>query len=299
MSIFSLFAAPQVMAQSGDSQIYDPTFMGKVPPAVQSANNQKEQQQAQQGFQSPTSITVALVNHDYMDPNQFGIQMTVPDMVSGCFEISPLEYEAEFIDPYFLDIKVKKYRMVMPEGRADLQKCSVQNKMATALMVLDKNDLKSRGTKEIRFSADAGRDVYDIVLTDSEFQLIPQTTNVFKPKSLTGDLKDRMAYSFNGDGTIVLQVPMAKPDDNIAQEIEIFATSRALTPMKNGINVMNNGLKTFAYRDDNGRFGVLLNDDGYAEIGTITVMRPHDGPDGRTQAPVELTVFATRPGTEL
>ena len=288
------------LAQS-ESQIYDPTFTGKNNEAEEAAMLQKERQEAELGFIAPTSVNIALVHPNYMEDHQFGIQMSVPDVVSGCFNLSPLEYEANFVDPYYLDIKVKKYRMTTPKGRAELQKCDLQNKQVSGIMLLDKNDLMRRGTQEIRFSSDAGRDTYKIILTDKSVELVPDSASFFKPQGLTGALKDRIAYNFNDAGAITLHVPMAQDGEDITAQIESFAMSHALAPAESGpmLELGDDGGAVYHFKDSSGRFSSMINEDGYAEIGTISVMRPYDGPEGRTQVPVDLSVFVTRPGTKL
>ena len=291
---------PSASAQA-ESQLYDPTFSGKTNEAEEAAISSKERKEAEQGFIAPSNINIALVHPNYMEDHQFGIQMSVPDVVSGCFNLSPLEYEANFIDPYYLDIKIKKYRMIMPKGRAELQKCDLQNKQGAWLLLLDKIDLMRRSTQEIRFSSDAGRDSYKINLTDDMVELVPDSTNFFKPQGLTGALKDRITYNFNGAGAITLQVPMAQDGEDITAQIESFATSHALAPSESNpmLEVGDDGGIVYHFKDSSGRFSSMINEDGYAEIGTISVMRPYDGPEGRTQMPVDLSVFVTRPGTKL
>ncbi len=227
--------------------------------------------------------------------------MSLPDVVSGCFTFSPLEYEAKFVDPYFLDIKVKKYRKIEPPVNPDKRKCDVQNKTSSAMMVLDKNDLQSRGTKQIRFSTEGGRDVYGVLLDDTSLALIPETMSVFKGANLGGDLKDRLVYHFSGATTVALQIPMADAGEHITDEIMAFATAHALTPSQNNVtmSLSDNDKATYHFEDASGRFTGMIGADGYGEIGTISVMRPYDGPHGRTETPVELRVFVTRPGTEL
>src|SRR5690606_16769107 len=124
----------------------------------------------------------------YMDADQFGLQMSVPDVVSGCFEVTPLEYEARFVDPYYLDIKVKRYRRVPLPGTPAT--CERQNKMSTAMMALSKSDLQQRGTQEIRFSTGAATDSYKVEIDDSKIELVPRSMLVFKAAGMTGPLKD-------------------------------------------------------------------------------------------------------------
>ena len=280
---------------------YDPTFSGHTNAAADYIRGLQRQSLVDKGFIKPNIVQVALVHYPYMQDDQFGIQMAVPDMVSGCYTLTPLEYEAKFVDPYFLDIKVKKFRRVAPEGPGAQAKCDQKNKMSTALMVLDKQDLIKRGTQEIRFSTEVTTDVYRIIVDDAHLELVPQSMVIFKARDLAGPLKDRLLYSFSSDRMVALQVPMAKPGEDLTAQVVRFAQTRALVPAT-PTNVAawgGNGLATYYFYDDNGHIIDQIGENGYAELGKIEVDRPFDGPDGRGTMQSELSVFVTRPGTQL
>ncbi len=289
-------------SSGGESQLYDPTFTGQGGnKAAERIHEMKRESLKDKGFISPQAIQISIVHYPFMEQSQYGIQMAVPDLVSGCFTLSPLEYEANFVDPYFLDIKVKKYRRVAPEGPLAFKKCNSKNQMSTALMVLDKQDLLKRGTEEIRFSGDAGSDTYKILISEDHLELIPESMLVFKAQSLGGPLKDRIIHSFASGKMITLQVPMAQAGEDLSNEIIAFARTRALTPATPTQPAAwgGNGRAMYYFYDDNGHILEKIGENGYAELGKITVNRPYDGPEGRSQIPVELSVFVTRPGTQL
>jgi hypothetical protein len=173
--------------------------------------------------------------------------------------------------------------------------------MSTALMVLSKKDLQEKGTQEIRFSTESGTDSYRLILSDDHLELIPRSMMMFKATNLGGPLKDRILYSFASDKMIVLQVPMAQPGEDLSDAITLFARTRALTPANpdSPATWSGNGTATYYFYDDNGHIIDQIGEDGYAEIGQIAINRPYDGPDGRATTPVNLSVFVTRPGTQL
>jgi len=304
--VLCLLAAPLTPAFAQDdglaeSQTYDPTFTGSIKTPGESIREMQRASLTDKGFIRPDVVHVALVHYPYMSADQFGLQLSVPDMVSGCYDLTPLEYEAQFIDPYFLDIKVRQYRRVAPEGVNAYTQCDRKNKMATALMVLDRKDLKSRGTQQIRFSTETGRDNYKIILNDTQIELIPESMMVFKGQNMSGPLKDRVAHSFSGDTTVVLQVPMARPGEDLSNEIVNFALSQSLSMPESGQTTSwnSNGMATYYFTDTSGMMASRIGADGYAHVGTISALRPADGPNGRGEVPVPLGVFVTRPGTQL
>lgn len=296
--------SPPARAQADDlpeSNTYDPTFTGSGNKVEQQIRDAQRASLADKGFIRPDAVQVAVVHHPYMDDDQFGIQMSVPDVISGCYTLTPLEYEANFTPPHYLDIKVKKYRRIAPEGSPAGKKCDAQNKMASALMVLSRKDLQEKGTQEIRFSTEIGTDNYKIILDDTHMELVPRSMMIFKAEGMTGPLKDRIMYSFTNDKMIALQVPMANPGEDLTEEITLFAKTRALKPVNpdSPASWTGGGLATYYFYDDNGHIIDQLGEESYAEIGQIAVNRPYDGPEGRTTTPVSLSVFVTRPGTQL
>lgn len=280
-----------------ESMTYDHT--GSATANSEQMRNMQKRSMGDRGYIYPDKVEVSITHQSYMEDNQFGLQMSVPDLVSGCFKFSPLEYEANFVDPYFLDIKIKRYRRTAPEGVEAQKQCDSGNKMATALMVLDKEDLIKRGTKEIRFSTTNASDTYKIIIDDAHVELIAKSMMAFRVKN-TGGEKDRLSYSFSSDKTVALYVPMARPGEDFTQQIIEFARNRAMTPLAEGsVAWGGNGLATYYFEDNTGHILAQIGEKGYADVGKISVNRAADGATGRTDIPVSLSVFVTRPGTQL
>ncbi len=301
LCILSFTPLSHAADSEAESQTYDPSYTGQRNEAADKIREMQKQSQVEKGFIKPTTVQISLVHYPYMEEDQFGLQMSVPDMVSGCYNFSPLEYEAKFVEPYYLDIRVKQYRRIAPEGVNAAAKCTQNNKMSTALMVLDKKDLQGRGTQKIRFSADAGADTYEINLSDERLELIPESMVVFKAANLAGPLKDRLIHAFSSSSLVTLQVPMANPGEDLTPYVVNFAQTMGLSPApgENLVSWGGNGYATYYFYDKGGNTLSRIGPDGYAEIGVISVNRPYDGPQGRTKTAVDLSVFATRPGTQL
>ncbi|MFA5591784.1 MAG: hypothetical protein WC989_00525 [Micavibrio sp.] len=293
-----LFGAASPSRAQEESQTYDPTFTGRSNEAADYIRSMQRQSMQKQGFIKPDEVHVSLVRHDYMEDDQFGLQMAVPDVVSGCFEFSPLEYEANFNDPHYLDIKVIHYRRIEPQGGAQAGRCDRQNRMSTAIMVLSRSDLQKRGTQEIRFTADAGTDKYQILWNGSAIELRPLSMMVFKGRPLSGPLNDRIRLGFNGDSVVALHVPMAESGDDVDAQIHQFAMHRAMAPAQDGGNGDSGG-RIYYFYDQGGHIASQIGEEGYGELGTIMISRPMDGPGGRKLVQKELRVFVTRPGTRL
>lgn len=295
---FLLTAGP-AFADDPEKQIYSPgsTYKNETADTIRQLQKQSLQDK---GFIKPQIIQVSLVRHDYMEDDQFGILMAVPDVVSGCWEVTPLEYESTFIDPYYFEVRVKHFQRRKIEI-ADVQTaCPVENKMSTALIVLSRSDIEKRQTKQIRFSNGTLTDYYDIMFTENGLTLKPQSMVIFKAQGLTGPLMDHIEIGFNAGGKIALHVPMARQSDDIRGPLERFARTHALIPDHDSpISYDPGGGAVLFFHDDSGGTLNRIGEDGYTELGTVEIGRPYDGPDGRILTPVPLKVYVTRPGTQL
>lgn len=288
-----------VMAQEKENQIHlrGSTFKN---PAVDEIRRLQKESREKNDFVKPSNIEVSVVKYDFMDEDQFGILMAVPDVVSGCFDISPLQYEATFIDPYYLDIRVKDYLRKTIESADVATGCPTGNKMATALMVLNRSDLQKREIRQIRFSNGMVSDYYDIAWGDKTLSLKPQSMVVFKAKNLTGDMKDHMEFGFDDSTRIALHVPMARKGEDVKAAVTKFASQNGLSPDTDNSESRNpSGSPVFYFNDISGRLLAQIGEDGHAQVGQIMVGRPYDGPNGRETTAVPLTVYAAKPGTNL
>ncbi len=284
-----------------ESQLYDPTHMGSKNEAAEIIQRRQRESMSSKGFITPQTIDLSIVHYDYMEPDQFGLLMAVPDVVSGCYKLSPLQYETKFVDPYFLEITVKNYRRTLVDESGGSKQCDRNNQTATALMVLSKKDMMARQTKQLRLSNGSVTDTYDIVLNDDMLELIPRSMMVFRAQNLRGPLEDRMMYSFKGETLVALYVPMAQPGDDIQKQVEDFARVRALSPAYEGDVPAQVGAQkaVWYFYDDDGHIRNKIGEKGYTEIGEIQVSRPYDGPEGRTATSVNLPVFVAKPGIRL
>lgn len=288
-----------VMAQEKENQIHlrGSTFKN---PAVDEIRRLQKESREKNDFVKPSTIEVSVVKYDFMDEDQFGILMAVPDVVSGCFDISPLQYEATFIDPYYLDIRVKDYLRKTVESNNVASGCPTGNKMATALMVLNRSDLQKREIRQIRFSNGMVSDYYDIAWGDKTLSLKPQSMVVFKAKNLEGDMKDHIALGFDDSTRIALHVPMAHKGEDVKAAVTKFAAQNGLSPDTDNSESRNpSGSPVFYFNDISGRLLAQIGEDSHAQVGQIMVGRPYDGPNGRETTAVPLTVYAAKPGTNL
>jgi len=245
-------------------------------------------------------IIVSLVHYHYMEPDQFGLLMKVPNSVSGCFEVSPLEYEVKFVADTYMDVTVKSFRRKTIKTQNPSFDCNQKSQVVTGLVVLNANDLKERGVEEIRFNNGTARDVYDIAYKQDSIVLTPQSMVAFKASGLSGPDKDRLTYFYSNENVVALHVPMALDTDAVKQAVNNLAYRNSLMPVNNQEGLDTTGTNHIYYfMDPRGRTLSMLNEDGYMELGAIRIPRPHINEGGQTTIPISLKVFATRPETTL
>lgn len=250
------------------------------------------------------AVNVSLVHYNYMEADQFGLLLKVPNVTSGCFEVSPLEYEVNFVADTYMDVKIKSFRRELKKTQNVAFDCNQKNQAVTGLVVLNAKDLKERGVKEIRFDNGQIRDVYEISYKEDSIVLKPTSMIAFKATGLSGPDKNRLVYFYSDENLIALHVPMALETDNVTQQVRDLAYKNSLIPVfkQEGLDTdgpLGGGGHVYYFTDPRGKTLSMLNEDGYMEFGAIRIPRPFIGQDGKSFIPISLKVFATRPETTL
>src|SRR5688572_11778756 len=104
LALFAL-ATPCLAEEDTDNQIFVPPGTSYTNEAADVSRQLREQSLAKTKKIEVNKVDVSLVHYHYMDADQFGIMMKMPNAVTGCFDVSPLEYEARFIDNNYMEIK--------------------------------------------------------------------------------------------------------------------------------------------------------------------------------------------------
>ena len=277
-----------------ESQTFIPPTSDWVNKAAERIKILNQQSLEKSGGVVPKEIHMSVVKYAYMEPDQFGILMKTPETTTGCYDISPIAYEAKFIGNLYMDVEVQSYDVKPVKIKHGSFECNQGYKRATGLIVLNISDLKERGTRQIRFTNGESRDTYEVIINDNKITLQPQSMIAFKTHS------GNLTYTMGGGGIIALQVPMAKDGDNIAQRVRTLAAQNSLTPITDAsaFNLKENE-NIFYYQDEDGRFSDMLESDGYAELGEIPVARPYIAQNGQQQMAVPLKVFVTKHNNTL
>lgn len=246
------------------------------------------------------NVTVSLVHYHYMEPDQFGLLLKVPNVTNGCFEVSPLEYEVSFVADTYMDVKIKNFRRKLQKTQNVQFDCKQRNQAVTGLIVLNAKDLKKRGVKEIRFDNGEIRDVYNISYKEDSIVLKPESMVAFKATGLSGPDENRLTYFYSAENLVALHVPMALETDDVRMKVNQLAYKNSLMPVFEQEGLDTDGTNhVYYFMDPRGKTISMLNEDGYMELGAIRIPRPLIGQGGQSFIPISLKVFATRPETTL
>lgn len=285
------------MAVAEDSQIFTKPGSEYVNETIEMMKDHTAAIESKKGHIKPHTLYVSIIRHDYFEDDQFGILIDTGDIITGCWKLSPLEYEASFTEEYYMDIKVKHYKREAIETN-----CPKGNQTVSALVVLSKSDLQARGIKQIRFSNEVARDRYEVSFYNDRVELKPMTQLAFKVQDLHGTNDNKIVHYDGNKSVVALHVPMAKNTDDVASAVLRVARQNNLTPLDSEMANRYKGKKgsaTFFFMDENGTTIDQIGTNHYTEVGSIPVKRPYDGPNGRTEIETPLKVFATLPGKTL
>jgi cytochrome c1 len=295
-----LTSLPALAQSKPESQIFMPPGTNYENRGAKTIQILREQSLQKEKKFPINTVEVSLVHYHYMEPDQFGIMVKVPRTVTGCFDLSPMEYELKFVNNMYMDIDVKEFRRTPVKTQDVTFDCDQKSKAVSGLIVLSAKDLQTRGINQIRFGNGNVRDNYNIEFTPESIHLTPESMVAFKAQNLTGVDKDKMVYYFASNTIVSLQVPMAEESDDVAQAVRDIAYKSALTPIFESPSLDTTGKDHIYYfNDPHGKILAMLETEDYAEFGTINAARPYDGPEGRQTIPVPLKVFVSRPGTKL
>ncbi len=292
--IFSL--SSQAFAQVG--QIFMPPNSSYKNEDIAKQQEQQAKENSAKGFLRPGVLDLSLVSYDYFEPEQFGILLNIPDYVTGCYQYSPLVYNASFVDNNYMEVAVQHYRREKIQTTNPNKDCPSGTQAVSALVTVNKDDLMDRGIREIRFSNGTAIDRYSILYHEDRTELVPMSKAAFNPKGLQGYAKDRLIHYKKKNDIVALHVPMIKPGDSISAAIHAHAKEMGLSPLDNSEQFQATNT-TFYFKDSSGAALSSLGDQDFIEFGEISVKRPYEGSEGLKEVNTLLRVFATKPGTTL
>lgn len=240
------------------------------------------------------TVEMSIIHPSYLEADQFALLLKKANSMTDCYEYSPLEYEAKFIEDIYLDINVSFYRRNLKSVKNPAYDCNTTSKVISGMVVFSADDLRQKNVRQIRFNNGNVRDIYDIVITPDSIRLVPQSMVAFQGVGLKGVDKNYLEYKFADAQKIALKVPMAQDGEDVTKAVRDLAYRSALEPIfaENGSSLDEDNI--FYFNDPNGGTVGQITDDEPVEFGTITVLRPYDGPEGRVGLPVNLKVFLIR-----
>ncbi len=250
------------------------------------------------------NIGLSLQRKPEFEPGYFALNVAASMPVHGCYQISDIEYTTEFKD-IFLDIEIVRFRALIEDPPSAPQyECDQRAQLPGAEIVLNKDMLKEKGTKHIRFHTDPFIDYYDIDVTDERVRLIPtdaenQGVWRFVPKQIY-KINNTLTHWFYPEGTLILSVPDAEKKHDIEGRIMALAESKGLVTLQSIYTDFKSPIVLphhYYYVDKEKHFTDAPDIAQGALLGSIFVEKTVFGLDADEQVLDEIRVLVRTPGT--
>ncbi len=252
----------------------------------------------------PNDNVISLVRKPELTEDQFILRITNPYVVNGCAELSNYGYSAEYRDIY-LDIAVEGITVDMrSQPQYAHYQCNQNTQMPVADIVMNRQDIISNETQQIRLHNGNDTNYYNVMLSDNMVKILPDSGDVslarrFKPHHIPGK-KTSLLYWFYPIGTIVMWVPGGENDPDITGKLRSFAKTKNLVPLETIYPDFESPLTDTQYQyfvDTTGQFAdnntELVNG---KPVGNIFVDKTVYGLEKDEIELGEMTVYAKTPG---
>lgn len=297
-----LLAGPAFGQSVYESQIHDYGF-GWTNDAAALDQYVKERNMRAQGEIIPDKVVMYLEREPYMDDgDQFALKFVVPESVTGCIDYSPIEYEANFVDPYYLNIDIKHYEEIKVSSDAPHLDCPRTYRRPEAVIPLSRKDLQARGTKQFKINGKNFRKVLNVAFEDNKVILREQPGLLGVGLIQGREIKiDHYEMDFDDAKRLALFVPMSRDGEDLYDQLVNFAGMQGLIvedktligdPAWEGIKSTKPDRSYIIVMDRDGRLTSQFTDKEMREVGQISVLRPVQTPNGVRDANIPLTVFA-------
>lgn len=253
--------------------------------AAQEHDQAVEREQDKAGRIVPTRVQVSLVPRGN-SKETVGLHFSVPDVVNGCWDISPLSFETARQDPYYFDVRIKDY--TRKEG-----KCSANNRMAGATVPIEKKLLDEGKIKILRLTIGNTTDRYNVDYTNNVMRILPSSQVKF---TSAAEMVHNFAKSSKKTGALLaLIIPIAPAGTDTKQPLADYAQMNGLTPApENATSSLphtNGGSQIHYYYDARNVLSARLGSE-FSPIGSTTIPVTYDLQDGRGQEFMTAPVYA-------
>lgn len=295
-----IFIFPDPVQAQFESNIYN-QGTGFVNRAEEARRRLEREGQPELGIIVPRDIIVSLIRYKGLKDTQFALELTIAESVTGCVELSPINYEVKTPEPRFLDIKVFNYKRE-EKRRAIGEDCKNEAKRPSSVIVMDLPLLERLGTEVIRFQSPNGNDNYTLNVTDAKVELMPQSRNVFRADPRTS-IDGVLTYWFNTGDVVALTVALPLEDkiegdfkDNIQEQLTEIARKNGLFRLDdvNPDYVPPSGAdpNTFYFADPEGKLSEELSTNDMLDVGFVRVAAEYDTVRGVEKRFRNFPVFA-------
>lgn len=251
----------------------------------------------------PLNGEMALLRDPLLEDGQFILNITVGDPMTGCFELSDIGYEAEFV--------ADRLKITTGEMEIDIRnapqnphfECNQSLQQPSVNIILSRDVLKENNTKVMEITDSVNRNFYAITLTDEFIRLLPDASDVspgafFKPQKITGRTHS-LTYWFYPENTLLLYAPTASNPDSVKENIDKWAAIHNLREL-------SSLFPSFVAPVTNPQYFYFVDEVGYMaardglqrgiQIGEIPVKQDVYTLESDESTHVTVPLFARKPG---
>lgn len=226
------------------------------------------------------------------------LRISQPVSASGCFNISMPKPETSFQGPMlWVNVGAPTITIDKTVRYAHID-CPQAPQAVQSDVVLNRDRLIENKVRRMTLKNDFGIDNYTVNLTDSKLELIPQSSTLFKPNRQIKN-KNPLVFWFYPENTVVLNVPQAKANDMISDDLNKLASAKGLINLSSVVKDFpqnDTPDKSFYFVDPSGITTKSLSEGGSIHFGEVKTFETFYGPDGAYEQPKALAVFAKLPG---
>ena len=255
---------------------------------------------------SPANMQVSLLHPPGLQPGQVELHLSSTMQLTSCIHISSLPHMVKYSDDGDVTVTLKRFTIDMRGLNDDpgynCHQATVPT--PTADVVLDRDDLRKRGTKHIEIVSDGGTtDRYDVILTDHQIRMQPSKEGGGVAVALPARptlVRNPLQHWFYPAGTVILYVPGVPHGHDINDELEHAARARGLTPLTElwpefKSPLTQPQLHYYVDKDDKVLKGVP-NGEGTV-VGSVTIDKTVYGLQGDEIEKKDLPIYGRAPNT--
>ncbi|HTK84699.1 MAG TPA: hypothetical protein VL625_06390 [Patescibacteria group bacterium] len=253
-------------------------------------------------------MAMVMLRRPELKPSQFVLRLTPRSLGTGCVRVSKIPSTVDFKEGA-IEVTLDEFRI---DGRgltlAPEYNCDLHPKNPTADIVLDRDDLTSKGIKLLKLKTGQVKDgqitdTFDVDINNERIRLKPdkmmqRTPPRFKTYQLS-NIRAPLTHWFYPEGTVILYVPGAKGED-VTSQVVSMAKAQGLEPLSDEWPDFRSPLidqNQWYFVDKKGVVSKSPDINGGTVAGTVQITQIVYGLEKDEKQTKDIPVFARKPNS--